>query len=119
MQNGTPGGNKGIGIQARAETDPGTPMNFNFRDETNPKRQLRYADDDDGAMWVLRGSCPQENSEDPEIPKSKMDPKPMLLKVFNENSQECTLHYRLRFTDQEGNVESYDPDITNGGTNKA
>jgi len=40
-----------------------------------------------------------------------------LLKVVDNNSKECTLHYRLRFTDRAGRHVSYDPDIKNGGTN--
>jgi hypothetical protein len=50
---------------------------------------------------------------------AQMVRSPNLLKVFDENSEECTLHYRLRFKDRAGNAESYDPDITNGGTNRA
>jgi hypothetical protein len=94
-------------------------MQFHFDDQTQPRRGLDFTDDSDGAMWVLRSSCPPDGgkSEDPEIPTDKIVRSPKLLRVFNENSEACTLHYRLRFKDRDGNDESYDPDITNGGTN--
>jgi hypothetical protein len=64
---------------------------------------------------VKRDGCPTSKCGDSEIPEDKIQRAPNLLKVFNENSEECTLHYRLRFKDKNGQLESYDPDITNGG----
>ena len=121
-QDGNPGGNHGIAIPARGKTDPGTPMHFYLRDQTSPPRGLDFTDETSGAMWVKRGgTCPgeTEQSEDPEIPPDQIQRTPNLLKVFNQNSEPCTLHYRLRFKDRAGKADSYDPDITNGGTNRA
>lgn len=119
-QDGTPGGKGSIGIPARKPSEPGTPIHFHLKDETRPPKGLTYTDDADGAMWVKRGSCPAggTRSEDPQMPPDQMDRSPKLLKVFNVNSEVCTLHYRLRFKDRAGNAESYDPDITNGGTTR-
>ena len=118
-QDGTPGGNGLIEVPPRKEDEPGTPIFFQLRDQTQPRRGLDFTNDPDGAMWVLRSSCPPEGakSEDPEIPSDKMERSPNLLKVFDKNSEACTLHYRLRFKDRDGNGVSYDPDLTNGGTN--
>jgi hypothetical protein len=120
-QDGTPGGNGSIGIPARKPSEPGTPIHFHLRDETRPPRGLAFTDDPEGAMWVLRNSCPPEDQrcDDPQIPTDRIVRSPNLLRVFNENSEECTLHYRLRFKDRTGKAESYDPDITNGGTNRS
>lgn len=115
-QDGTPGGSGSIDIPRRGKDDNGTPIHFHLRDETQPNRGLDFTDDLHGAMWVQRDGCPQERSADPEIPADQMNATPNLLKVFNKNSEECTLHYRLRFKDRQGNAESYDPDIRNGGT---
>lgn len=116
-ENGTPGGDGTIQIPKRGKDEDGTPIHFHLRDETNPSRGLDFTDDIHGAMWVQRDSCPDERSEDSEIPPGDMNVSPNLLKVLDKNSEECTLHYRLRFKDRAGNSESYDPDIKNGGTN--
>jgi len=121
-QNGLPGGSQGIAIPARGKNDPGTPIHFHLRDQTDPARGLDFTDEANGVMWVKRGNqCPgdHEQCQDPEIPPDQMQRSPNLLKVFNRNSDACTLHYRLRFKDHAGKSESYDPDITNGGTNTA
>lgn len=119
-QDGTPGGQGSIGIPAREPDEPGTPIHFHLRDETRPLRGLDFTDDSEGAMWVLRNACPPEHQkcEDPQIPPDQMERSPNLLKVFDRNSEECTLHYRLRFKDRAGKPEDYDPDITNGGTTR-
>lgn len=109
-QNGSSAGKGTIDVPKRSEADPGTPIHFQFHDSTG--RGFNFADD---AIWVTRNGCPNSPSGDPEIPGSKIQRSPNLLKVFNENSEECTLHYRLRFTDKDGKSDSYDPDITNGG----
>jgi hypothetical protein len=120
-QDGTPGGSGSIGIPARDPSAPGTPIHFHLKDETRPPRGLNFTDDPEGALWALRDSCPPEHRkcDDPQIPPDKMVRSPNLLRVFDENSEECTLHYRLRFKDRTGSAESYDPDITNGGTTRA
>jgi hypothetical protein len=122
-QDGTPGGGKGgIVIPARGNKDPGTPIHFHLKDLTSPARGLDFTDEANGVMWVKRGeSCPGENEQcqDPEIPADQMQRSPNLLKVVNLNNDPCRLHYRLRFKDRDGKSESYDPDITNGGTNRA
>jgi hypothetical protein len=117
---GTPGGNGTIRIPQRDENAPGTAMQFHLIDETRPPKNLDFTDDSEGAMWVKRDSCPPEHErcEDPQIPASEMRRTPNLLQAFNKNSEQCTLHYRLRFKDRAGNAHSYDPDITNGGTSR-
>lgn len=114
---GTPGGSDRIDIPQRKEDEPGTPIHFHLRDETHPSRGLDFTDGTQGPMWVKRGTCPpqDEKCEDSQIPADKMQRSPNLLKVFNENSEACTLHYRLRFKDRQGRPESFDPDIRNGG----
>jgi hypothetical protein len=109
-QDGPSQGKGTINVPKRAETDPGTPIHFHLRDNTG--RGFDFADD---AIWVKRDGCPDSQCGDPEIPDSKIQRTPNLLKVFNENSEECRLHYRLHFKDANGQSDSYDPDITNGG----
>ena len=113
--NGNPGGNGEIEVPPRKKNEDGTPIHFHLRDQTQPPRGLDFADD---PIWVLRDSCPPDGqpSCDPEIPADKIERRPNLLKVLDLNSEECTLHYRLRFTDRQGRPEAYDPAIRNGGT---
>lgn len=112
---GTAGGNSSIEVPPRKKDEDGTPIHFNLRDQTQPNRGLDFADD---PIWVLRDRCPPDGQrcEDPEIPAGQIQKTPNLLKVFDRNSEACTLHYRLRFTDRQGRPEAYDPDIKNGGT---
>jgi len=109
-QDGPSQGKGTINVPKRAEGDPGTPIHFHLRDSTG--RGFDFADD---AIWVKRDGCPDSQCGDPEIPDSKIQRTPNLLKVFNENNEECRLHYRLHFKDANGQSDSYDPDITNGG----
>jgi hypothetical protein len=113
--NGTPGGNGDIDVPPREKDEDGTPIHFHLRDQTQPNRGLDFADD---PIWVLRDSCPPDGQPcgDPEIPADQIVRTPNLLKVVDLNSEECTLHYRLRFTDRNGRPEAYDPAIRNGGT---
>jgi hypothetical protein len=110
---GPSGGTGTIHVPQRAHKEPGTPIHFNLHDKTG--RGFRFADDVLGAIWVKRDACPTAKCSDSEIPESKIERTPNLLKVFNENSEECSLHYQLRFKDKEGVFEAYDPDIKNGG----
>jgi hypothetical protein len=116
-ENGPSEGNGTIHIPKRLPSEPGTPMQFHLRDETNPKRELVFSDNQGATMWVLRDTCPpgEERCDDPQIPPDQMDTAPKLLKAFNMNSEKCNLHYRLWFKDKDGQTDSYDPDITNGG----
>ena len=110
------GGSEGKGtidVPQRAQHEDGTPIQFHLHDNTG--RQFRYSDDVHGAIWVKRDQCPASKSGDSEIPEDRIERTPNLLKVFNENSEDCTLHYRLRFIDKHGQSDSYDPDIKNGG----
>lgn len=102
-----------IDVPQRADHEPGTPIQFHLHDKSG--RQFRFTEDSLGAIWVKRNGCPNAKSCDSEIPESMIECSPNLLKVFNENSEKCSLHYRLRFTDKKGQSESYDPDIQNGG----
>lgn len=110
------GGSEGKGtihVPQRADEEDGTPIHFHLHDKTG--RNFRFADDVHGAIWIKRDSCPMSKSSDSEIPEEKIQRTPNLLKVFNENNEECTLHYRLRFIDKNGQPGDYDPDIKNGG----
>ena len=109
-QDGPSEGKGTIDVPKRGENDPGTPIHFHLHDNTG--RGFNFADD---AIWVKRDGCPEAQCGDSEIPDDKIQCTPNLLKVFNENNEECRLHYRLRFTDKDGQPDSYDPDIKNGG----
>jgi hypothetical protein len=110
-------GNGAIIIPKRRPHDPETPMHFHLRDETNPKRGFIFKDNQGAAMWVKRDGCPDDypRCDDRQIPPGEMDNQRMLLKAVNINSEECTLHYRLWFKDKDGEWDSYDPEIINGG----
>jgi hypothetical protein len=114
-------GNDKIIIPTRRPNDPETPMHFHLRDQTDPKRGLIFSDKQGAAMWVKRDSCPpdQPRCDDAQIPPAEMETGLKLLKVVNINSEKCTLHYRLWFKDREGEWESYDPEIINGGKGQA
>jgi hypothetical protein len=120
-ENGPSEGNGTIDIPERKPDEPGTRMHFYLRDQTDPKCGYQYDDNQGAAMWVKRDSCPphDERSDDPQIPPDQMETAPKLLKAFNVNSDKCNLHYRLWFKDKNGNPDSYDPDITNGGKSLA
>ena len=111
---GGPSEGKGtIAVPQRAHDESGTPIHFHLHDSTG--RNFNFTDDIHGPIWVKRDGCPVIKSADSEIPEAKIQRTPNLLKVFNENSEECTLHYRLRFVDKNGQTDDYDPDIKNGG----
>jgi hypothetical protein len=113
-------GNGKIIVPARRSSDPETPMHFHLRDNTDPKRGLEFHNYRGAAMWVRRDCCPPAlpRCDDPQIPPSEMTAERHLLKVTNINSEECTLHYRLWFQGDDGKLESYDPEIINGGKNR-
>lgn len=119
-EDGSPGGGRGaIEIPAKKKGDPATPMRFRLYDRTEPRRGLEFARDEDGGpMWVRRDRCPPKDvkSEDPEIPARDMRPNRAFLNVVNINDEACTLHYRLRFKADDEGIESYDPEIRNGGS---
>lgn len=108
---GEPGqGNGPIEIPKASANDPGTAIHFHLRDDSG--RKLRF--DDDDPIWVNRSECPDEASEDSEIPSDSIEASPKLLKVLDLNKEECELHYNLRFNSDQG-PEQYDPSIRNGG----
>ena len=116
-ENGAIAGHGRIEIPKKSESESGTPIHFYLHDLTRPRRGLEFTNDAGGAMWVNRNACPPADQicGDAQIPDGKIRRAAKLLKVFDENSEECVLHYRLRFQDRDGNPESYDPDIRNGG----
>lgn len=116
-ENGSSQGSGTIKIPKRLPSEPGTPMHFHLRDQTEPKREFVFDNNQGAAMWVRKDSCPPElqRCDDWQIPPDQMDTAPKLLKAFNLNSEECNLHYRLWFKDKDGKPGTYDPDITNGG----
>ena len=120
-ENGPSEGKGTIDIPQRKPNEPGTQMHFRLQDQTNPKRGYQYDENQGAAMWVKRDTCPppDQRCDDTQIPPDQMDAGSKLLKAFNVNSDECNLHYRLWFRDKDGNPDSYDPDITNGGKSVA
>lgn len=117
---GEHGSNQGKGtidVPQRKPKEPGTPLHFNLVDRTSPKRHLAFFENQGVAMWVLRDTCPPEANrcDDPEIPVNQMQVTATVLKALDLNGEECSLHYRLWFVGRDGKIESYDPDIRNGG----
>ena len=108
-----------IDIPKKNEDDPGTPIHFHLHDLTRPRRALEFTNDAGGAIWVDRNRCPPPDRicSDEQIPDGKIRRAAKVLRVVDENTEECVLHYRLRFQARDGKPESYDPDITNGGKN--
>lgn len=120
-ENGPSQGNGTIEIPQRSPSQPGTAMHFQLHDQTNPRRGYQFDENQGATMWVKRDTCPpgDERCDDGQIPPDQMHTTPQVLKVFNVNSENCNLHYRLWFKDKDGNSDSYDPDITNGGKSVA
>ena len=116
-EHGKSEGKGSIDVPKRKPKEPGTPLHFNLHDHTDPKRHLAFAEHQKAAMWVKRDSCPPADKmcEDSEIPVDRMEVSAKTLKAFDLNDEECTLHYRLWFIGRNGKLESYDPDIRNGG----
>lgn len=112
-ENGPSEGKGSINVPKRAEHEPGTPIHFHLHDQTTS--HLNFSDDALGAIWVSRTGCPETAASDDEIPQQGIEVHPKLLKLFNANNEECVLHYCLRFTSKDGQTESYDPEIKNGG----
>ena len=111
FDNGPSQGNGTIEVPKAKPGDPATPIHFHLHDRTG--QSLRF--DEEDAIWVKRSQCPAESSEDPEIPRDGIDVHPKLLKIIDRNSEECELHYNLRFKDRDGHLAEYDPSIRNGG----
>lgn len=111
FENGQPQGNGAIEVPERSASDPGTPIRFHLNDTTG--RQLRF--DEADPIWVDRSGCPEEQSDDAEIPPHSIQASGRTLSVLDRNSEKCTLHYALRFRDRDGGYECYDPEIKNGG----
>lgn len=116
-EHGKSEGKGSIVVPKRKPKEDGTPLHFDLRDDTDPKRHLKFAENQGAAMWVMRDTCPPEGKrcDDSEIPADQMEFSATKLKAFDLNDEECTLHYRLWFEDRDGNRETYDPDIRNGG----
>lgn len=112
FEDGSSQGSGTIEVPARKHSDPGTPIHFHLHDSTG--RDLRF--DSDDPIWVSRDTCPNQSCEDSEMPRKDHQASPRLLKVHNRNSEECELHYNLRFKDRSGESAEYDPAIKNGGT---
>ena len=85
-QDGGSQGKGAIDVPKRAATDPGPPIHFNLNDKSG--LGVRFSDDDLGAIWVSRSGCPTAKCSDGEIPETKIQRSPNLLKVYNENSEE-------------------------------
>jgi len=111
FEDGPSQGDGTIEVPKAKPSDPATSIHFHLHDRTG--QSLRF--DEDDPIWVKRSECPCESSEDPEIPRDGIDVHPKLLKITDRNSEECELHYNLRFKDRDGGLAEYDPSIRNGG----
>jgi hypothetical protein len=99
-----------IDIPQAKKGDPGHPIHYNFHDRT--KLGLSFVLDPANVIWVDRTTCPLTQASDPEI--THIQPAPHLLKVIDENEDQCLLHYNLRFR-PDPDKYYYDPEIRNGG----
>jgi len=102
-----------IDIPSKDRGQPGTPIQFQVHDRTQPRAGLRFVKGDD-AIWVDRSTCPESNAaSDPEI--TGISPAGTVLRVMDLNNDDCSLHYNLRF-EPDPKRYYYDPEIRNGGT---
>jgi len=92
---------------------PRSPIHFRLHDETG--RKLKFLDDAEEAIWARVGQCPTGKGGGGQIEYDDAVSGGPTLKVKNANSEECELHYALRFKDKDGKVECYDPVIRNKG----
>ncbi len=111
FEDGGPQSSLAIEVPRRKKGDPATPIRFHLIDNT--KRKLRF--DDADPIWVDRNCCPEQGMYDAEIPVEHIKPCGTTLFVIDLNNEQCTLYYNLRFRDEEGIIECYDPEIKNGG----
>lgn len=90
------------------------PIHFHLHDRSGLR--LKFETNASDAMWVSRTECPTEPGDGGQI--SYRNSSPNQLQVSDSNSEECTLHFALRFTGDELNGATsyeYDPEIRNGG----
>jgi hypothetical protein len=111
FEDGQPQDGSAIQVPRRKKDDPATSIRFHLIDRT--QRKLRF--DDADPIWVDRDCCPEQQSRDAEIPAEDVKAVGITLSVTDLNSEQCTLHYNLRFRDRDGASECYDPEIKNGG----
>jgi hypothetical protein len=115
-ENGDPGGSGAIEVPEKKKGEKGTPIDFHLHDETQPHRGLVFTDDVKGPIWIQLESCPTDQCLDGQFPADQIKRTDKLLSVVDDNSVKGDLHYRLRFRDKDGNPDSYDPEIKNGGS---
>ncbi len=102
-------------IPKKNKGDLGTMIQFHLHDRTG----MGLAFDPVDPFWVSRTTCPQDWSEDSEIPADRIRPHNKLLTVCDLNEVACDLNFSLNFEDRDGNrLPPYDPQIKNGGTSE-
>src|SRR5689334_16376333 len=114
---GTPGGKGAIEVPEKKKGEKGTPIDFHIDDQTKPPRGIIFVDDVKGPVWIKLDSCPDDYCLDDQFPADEIKRTDKQLTVLDENLVKSDLHYRLRFKDKDGNPDSYDPEIKNGGSN--
>lgn len=99
-------------------------IKFKLDDRTG--LDLQFLDDPHDAIWFNADECPSDGNgadlgqiTDKEVQKDPVSSKRKKLTLTNLNTQECSLHYALRFTGSESDVQSppyvCDPELRNRG----
>ena len=102
-----------IDIPPKKRGQEATPIQFNLRNQTQPRVELRFVADDN-AIWSSRDFCPRDEAHwDTEL--VDISPHAQVLHLVDLNNDECTIHYNLRF-EPDPSRYCYDPEIRNGGT---
>jgi hypothetical protein len=116
FQDGSDSGTGAIKIPPKDPGQPGTPIHFKFHPEgTGLRFNSGWKNGICEAIWVKRDVCPEfDPSKDSEIEVNQDNE--LLLIVTDRNQDECSLRYNLRFK-PDPDVNYYDPEIKNGGSN--
>jgi hypothetical protein len=100
-------------------------IEFKLDDKTGLK--LNFETSANSAIWIKEGSCPTSghgNDDKGQIKDKQVDTNDKKLTLKNLNTEECVLHYALRFTGDSWTSASgvkheppyvYDPEFRNGG----
>lgn len=141
----TPDGEHGVEFQCKWSDDSGTshsgPIEFplgasknkvKFRLEDRTGLELEFLDQPHEAIWFNADGCPNDGNgtdlgqiTDKAVERDPVSSKRKKLTLTNLNTQDCSLHYALRFTgkapDSGGQQSLYvcDPELRNRGGGQA
>jgi hypothetical protein len=90
-----------------------SPIHFQLHDDTG--RQLKFFQDARESIWARVGKCPEAEGNGGQIDFAQAQSGGQTLRVDNDNSAQCELHYALRFKDKNDKIWVYDPIISNKG----